>query len=180
MKRTAGALGLFGIVAMVVGACSTQSDPVFVDTRGAIEGCHAYDSCSTCTPILGCGWCFLPDGSGRCVREPDECPSTTAFAWTWDPSGCHVAPEAGVAPTEAGPVFDAGLLPREAGEGEAASAEVDDAALPLDGAETASDVLIDAPSEAASAIAPVDARPLDGELAPAADGGALDADASRE
>jgi hypothetical protein len=88
--------------ALVLLACEVDS----TDRGGEFsfdDGCLQFASCGTCTPISGCGWCFDSDGTGMCASGPGAC-ATSASRWTWDPSGCRVAAEAGT-----GPAPDAGL-----------------------------------------------------------------------
>jgi hypothetical protein len=89
------------VVAAVVGlaACESSSDwsggQGYARGRGGPGLCREATSCASCTPIVGCGWCQLPDGTGRCVDDPNDCSDETVFSWTWDPSGCRVPIEAG-------------------------------------------------------------------------------------
>jgi hypothetical protein len=78
--------------------------------------CSAESTCGTCTPVVGCGWCFTPDG-GACVSGPDECP-TDATGWTWDPPGCDGdAGDAGEDASDASEASDVMHVPAEAGVG---------------------------------------------------------------
>jgi hypothetical protein len=99
----AGTLGAAAI-ALAVGACGDDSR---ASDDGAWGGtstvCHQYSSCESCTPVVGCGWCYTGGGSGMCASDPDECSKSTTFTWTWEKTGCHVAPDASVVP-----VHDAG------------------------------------------------------------------------
>jgi hypothetical protein len=71
--------------ALVLGACESDSGDDSVGSGGGYyDPCRNYTSCSTCTPIEGCGWCFDSDGTGMCAASPDEC-VTPAFSWTWNP-----------------------------------------------------------------------------------------------
>jgi hypothetical protein len=90
--------------ALVLGACESDSGDDSVGSGGGYyDACRNYTSCSTCTPIEGCGWCFDSDGTGMCAASPDEC-VTPAFSWTWNPSGCRIPADAGIAPaSDAGP-----------------------------------------------------------------------------
>jgi hypothetical protein len=122
MKRLWAAGGLLLFVALVFGACSDGASGGGGFSAGGAPAhrgaCHPYTSCATCTPIVGCGWCYLADGTGKCAVDPDDCPGT-AFSWTWEPTGCHVAAEAGVNAIEGGPlVSDAKAGDRDAGQGE--------------------------------------------------------------
>jgi hypothetical protein len=70
--------------------------------------CAQAVSCLTCTPITGCGWCQLPDGTGRCVVDPNDCEGEKVFTWTWDPEGCRVALDANSVSTGTPPSHDSG------------------------------------------------------------------------
>jgi hypothetical protein len=91
------ALLAFASVALVV-ACSDESRGGYgLRSRGSRDAmCGAQSSCLTCTPVVGCGWCQLPDGTGRCVDDPNDCQRATTFSWTWEPSGCREAADASV------------------------------------------------------------------------------------
>jgi hypothetical protein len=84
--------------ALVVGACGPGDEDYGSVSYGGgySDGCRRFASCSACTPVNGCGWCFDSDGTGICAASPDEC-VTPAFSWTWNPSGCRVAADAGAA-----------------------------------------------------------------------------------
>jgi hypothetical protein len=72
-----------------------------------------YVTCGSCTPVLGCGWCFNAAG-GTCAPDPDSCTNASEFTWTWDPPGCPDV-DAGVIPLDAGtPPPDAALIPVDA------------------------------------------------------------------
>jgi len=51
------------------------------------DSCQRFTSCSTCTPVLGCGWCQSGD-KGICLSDPDECAAQTSFSWTWERAFC--------------------------------------------------------------------------------------------
>jgi hypothetical protein len=59
--------------------------------------CGEQTSCGSCTPIEGCGWCQTGVGQGMCAADPNECAGSTAFSWTWDPSGCFPTTDAAAA-----------------------------------------------------------------------------------
>ena len=85
--------------ALVIGACNGGDDSTatsYGGYAGYSDGCQAFTSCTACTPVNGCGWCFDSDGRGMCAASPDEC-ATPAFSWTWNPSGCRVAADASTA-----------------------------------------------------------------------------------
>ncbi|MGO9834072.1 MAG: hypothetical protein ACLP1X_07655 [Polyangiaceae bacterium] len=121
---------LTSTVAVSVGACGDDSSD-FAYANGGPGGayptmCSAYTTCGSCTPVIGCGWCFGARG-GSCAPDPDSCGDATEFTWTWNASGC--------------PDVDASVVPLDAG----ASASPDgttptEAAAPLDAqSERASD-----------------------------------------
>ncbi|MBV9945324.1 MAG: hypothetical protein JOZ69_00570 [Myxococcales bacterium] len=178
MKGRFSALVLASFVALAAGACDDTSASTVYVSGGHAGGCHQYDSCSSCTPVLGCGWCYLEDGTGRCVSDPDECSQSMVFTWTWNPSGCRVGADAEVAPlADAGPTADAGST---------ADAHAD---APVDGplassdapAESAADALAEssvAPPAEASVDAPTGADTGATSDAPTAgDGGDAGSDA---
>src|SRR5271166_1614155 len=81
-------------LAAVVAACGSdggesESYPGYAGGGGYGAGCGQYTSCGTCTPVVGCGWCFNVTG-GQCASSPDECAfsSDAEFTWTWNPGGC--------------------------------------------------------------------------------------------
>jgi hypothetical protein len=90
------------LVALALGACETNSDDGAVYS-GYSDGCRQFTTCGTCTPVLGCGWCFDSDGTGICAADPDEC-VTPVFSWTWNPSGCRVPATVGAGQADAGAV----------------------------------------------------------------------------
>jgi hypothetical protein len=145
--------GLLLFVALPLGACSedTGDGRAFSAGRAREHGaCLQYTSCATCTPVVGCGWCYLADGTGKCADDPDDCPGT-AFSWTWEPSGCHVAAEAGVNAIEGGPpVRDAQAGSSDAGqEATGAEAAVGDATGPTDDVASSSDAVPETTAPAA-------------------------------
>jgi hypothetical protein len=113
------------------------------------DPCNSYSSCETCTPILGCGWCYKSDGTGACAASSIECEAAPAFSWTWDPTGCHAGADASVRPIDAGPMAS------DASPGAPAS-DASIEASPSDGATP--DAGDDAP------ILDLDARAADGLL----------------
>ncbi len=122
-----------------------------VDYAGA---CEAYTTCDTCTPVLGCGWCFQSDGTGTCASGPARC-SGQEFSWTWEPSGCGTSTADGGTPTDAPVARDATPI----GPSDASPTEVStDDAAPADAPQT------DAPTVDA---APATDAPLALDAAPA-------------
>jgi hypothetical protein len=83
-------------VLLIVGlvACESSSFRADLEERHAGGSCRRATSCATCTPILGCGWCQLPDGTGRCVDDPNDCADEKVFTWNWDPAGCRTPADA--------------------------------------------------------------------------------------
>jgi hypothetical protein len=146
--------------ALVVGACNGGDDSSSsfggYSSYGG-DGCQQFTSCTACTPVPGCGWCFDSDGRGMCAASPDEC-ATPAFSWTWNPSGCRIpadastaqAPDAGPPPP---PEEDVAVPP---GEADAAppTGKADAAPPAADGA-----VATDGPSARPEASAPDGAVP---------------------
>ena len=101
-KRSAIAVLLLSLVALLVGACNDKGS----SSGGAVygytyAGCSQYTSCQACTPVNGCGWCDKIDGTGMCADDPNDCAAASAFRWTWDLMGCRVTADAGVSPTDA-------------------------------------------------------------------------------
>lgn len=77
-------------------ACSAEQPRSTKGGRGATAAqCAQKTSCGTCTPVLGCGWCQLEGGAGRCVDDPDDCADQSTFTWTWEPTGCRTSADAG-------------------------------------------------------------------------------------
>ena len=120
-SRLGGALvaAFVSAFAVLLGACD--------DDRGggryygsAQSVCAQYAACGTCTPVLGCGWCFNATG-GVCVTDPDQCATQVSeFTWTWDPSGCPGV-DASVEPIDGGVA-----LPDASSDSEATSADGSD------------------------------------------------------
>lgn len=103
MKRVvvAGCTGLF--VVALLGACDDGGERHRHRHRHAHPNhtCTIQSSCGTCTPVLGCGWCFT-SGGGVCVSDPDVCPKGS-LGFTWEPPGCSNVPDGGD-PADAQPV----------------------------------------------------------------------------
>jgi hypothetical protein len=107
MRRVLTGLLLASAIVCVLGACEDESYSSWGGRWRSVP-CRSYSSCDTCTPVLGCGWCTAPNGSGVCSPDPDDCP-TQEFSWTWNPSGCRVAADASVVePDGAIEIADAG------------------------------------------------------------------------
>jgi hypothetical protein len=116
LRTLAVPLALLGLAAV---ACETSDSYQTGGVAGGSVDCSQYTSCSTCTPVLGCGWCYDSDGRGLCTSGPDQCP-TTRFTWTWNPDGCQLPADAGVAAvSEAGDARSA----EAGGNGDAATAQ---------------------------------------------------------
>ena len=120
-------------IAAVVAACGDSSETgawVGGGPSGAsyATSCAAYTTCGTCTPVIGCGWCFgaSAPGGGQCASGPDQCAFSTddmEFTWTWNSSGCP-----GVDASVGGPVrYDAG---HDAGVSEASTTTPEAASTP--------------------------------------------------
>jgi hypothetical protein len=89
------------LFSLVAAACSdTGSRRHFAQSYGPY-GCRQFTSCGACTPILGCGWCTI-GGGGMCVDDPNDCAAAASFQWTWEPTGCPAANDAGTAGDAAG------------------------------------------------------------------------------
>jgi hypothetical protein len=84
MKRFVAVILAAAGVATTVGACDDGNDYLLPPTRAS---CSEATTCGSCTPLLGCGFCFTKNG-GFCTDSPGDCPHASS-AWTWDPSGCR-------------------------------------------------------------------------------------------
>ncbi len=105
MNRFLAATVLASAVAVSVGACGDDSSDVGYaygagGSAGYTSTCSAYTTCGSCTPVTGCGWCFIANG-GTCATDPDSCGDASEFTWTWDPGGCPGV-DASVAPLDGG------------------------------------------------------------------------------
>jgi hypothetical protein len=150
MNRTYAAMILATGIALPLGACGDDSGGGYSSYgyAGGAVGCGQYTTCGTCTPVVGCGWCFNKTG-GACTTNPDECAQVTSeFTWTWDPSGCPDA-AVSIAPADAGgqakdagaPHVEAGAAQNDTGapQQDAAPAPSDSGAPPPDGGALPSD-----------------------------------------
>jgi hypothetical protein len=92
------------LVLSLASACDSGNYGYGPGWAGGGDPCNQYASCGACTPVNGCGWCTTGVGQGTCASDPNECANATAFSWTWEPDGCFVAADAGVAssPADAG------------------------------------------------------------------------------
>ncbi len=88
-------------IALAIAAC--EDGGYGYDQGGPNVACGQFTSCNTCTPVLGCGWCYTGSGTGTCTDGPQDCSAAPGGGWTWDPSGCRVQAEAGTG----GPGVDA-------------------------------------------------------------------------
>jgi hypothetical protein len=82
----AGAVLLF-MGGLLASACDDGEADYYV-VEPSVHSCRHFTTCGTCTPVEGCGWCQTGPGQGTCATDPDECAGSSAFSWTWDPSGC--------------------------------------------------------------------------------------------
>jgi len=92
MKRALIGIALASGLAVVLGACSDH-DRHGDEGGGAstmMDPSSAYSSCDTCTPVVGCGWCFSTGGELGCASGPESC-GATGDTWDWDPTGCTLA-----------------------------------------------------------------------------------------
>jgi hypothetical protein len=132
MNRFLSATLLASAVAVSLSACGDDTSSPGYAYGGGGGGCSAYTTCGSCTPVVGCGWCFS-GASGACAPDPDRCTSASEFTWTWDPSGCPDV-EAGVVPLDAGaPLPDATPVTLDAGP-TPLDAPPSDATGPVEGA----------------------------------------------
>jgi hypothetical protein len=106
MRKSSLTALLISVVALLVGACDSNNEPPQGAPSGYL-GCRQYTSCASCTPVSGCGWCYLADGTGRCADDPNDCAGSPVFTWTWNPNGCYVTADASVVPADSGPPGDA-------------------------------------------------------------------------
>jgi hypothetical protein len=111
MKRFLSGVLFASVVTAIAGACDSSSTGSFVSGGGssgsATAACWDFGTCGTCTPQPGCGWCYLPDGTGICSSDPNEC-AAAGDTWTWDPSGCSAVAQPTVAQPTVGPQADGG------------------------------------------------------------------------
>src|SRR4051812_25643239 len=98
MRRLIGIFLAASTVAISLAACNDDSGLYGYPSQPYGDSCRLYTSCDTCTPVAGCGWCFVGN-KGACVAHPDECAGVSAFSWTWDPSGCHLPADASAGST---------------------------------------------------------------------------------
>ncbi len=123
MTRFLGALLLASGIAVSAAACDATNDSGGYPVYGSAASCSSYATCGTCTPVNGCGWCFVPGGGsdGLCASSPDQCVAEGGeFTWTWNASGCPGA----VGVSEAGP----GTAGDAGGSGDGAVSPTTDAA----------------------------------------------------
>ena len=103
------------LLAFVAGACDDETrrfDMGYGPRMGGNPQCGQYATCGTCTPALGCGWCFTGGANGLCVDDPGNCPVATTVGWTWEPVGCHGGSDASVL-ADASIGSDAGAPPQD-------------------------------------------------------------------
>lgn len=131
---------LVGAILSSVGGCGPADDSSYSYSGYAgnygVPDCSQYTSCATCTPLVGCGWCAYPDGTGTCASGPDNC--TTE--WIWEPNFCSPASDAGGAPD---------ALPPDAGFTDATPSAQLDAALDSPPETSVSDAAEESTSDAA-------------------------------
>lgn len=116
---------LAGVV-VLASACDDRGPRPRHHRPPATSACALQTSCGACTPVLGCGFCFVPGsdagvGGGVCVSDPADCPRQS-IGFAWEPSFCS-ALDAGAGRVTA----DASLVVADAGD---ALAPLEDAAPP--------------------------------------------------
>ena len=84
MKRTVTGILAATAVALVAGACGDTGYAIY---GPEVDPCSGYTSCASCTPVVGCGWCFASGATGSCSSDSSTCAVGPA-SWTWNPSGC--------------------------------------------------------------------------------------------
>jgi hypothetical protein len=100
----ASALVVF-IGGSLASACDDGDDSGYAYGGGESPArwCAHYPTCGSCTPVDGCGWCQTGVGEGMCAADPNECAGSSAFSWTWDPSGCFPTTDASASAPDASP-----------------------------------------------------------------------------
>lgn len=108
MKRYRVGAGMLmaAVIALGLGACDGNHDEYGMSGGRSSADCSQHTTCGTCTPVVGCGWCFNGNGVGSCAADPDACKGS-AFSWTWEPTGCRVSADASTVPGDAGTTTDA-------------------------------------------------------------------------
>jgi len=110
MKRFLSSVLFASVVIAIAVACDSGSSVGFAGSSGsAPAACSDFGTCESCTPELGCGWCFRPDGTGFCATGPGECLYSPQNTWTWDPTGCPAAAHPTVGPEAEGGASEASL-----------------------------------------------------------------------
>lgn len=145
---------LFSVLAVLVAGCDDGGDSSY-SWGGPPEACRQYQSCGSCTPIVGCGWCTGPNGDGVCASDPDFCP-TQEFSWTWDSTGCRTLADASVVGAVDGALSagDAGTLLGDSESSDSTDAELASQPDVLDGeAKTSRDAAGSSPCSASSSDA---------------------------
>jgi hypothetical protein len=147
MHRTYAAILLATAIALPLGACGDDSSGGYYYGVADPYGCQQFTTCGSCTPVLGCGWCFHGT-SGVCTSDPDQCAQVVSeFTWTWDPSGCPDV-DASVGSVDASPAPDTGTTQADTGASQSDSApspqdagtpEVDAGSTPSDAAGSSSE-----------------------------------------
>jgi hypothetical protein len=156
MVRLIAGACLAAAIGVLVGACSgDDSSGGYGYVSGPNAQCQTYTTCGSCTPALGCGWCYA--GHGACLSDPSMC-SGASTDWTWNPSGCHdFAADPSVNPQQ--PQQDAGTG-NDATQSDASAADSSDAPASSDTG-SGSDTSTDAPAS----DAPASDGPSDGPSA---------------
>ena len=90
MTRALVAAGLLTMLGSMLGACGDGMD----QQTGTAPDCSQYKTCSDCTWVVGCGFCFNGNGNeGMCLSGPEQC-KAPGTKWNWDPIGCHTPADA--------------------------------------------------------------------------------------
>jgi hypothetical protein len=93
---------LVSAIAVTLSACGQDGSDAAYANGGPYYPtmCSAYTTCGSCTPVIGCGWCF-GGATGSCAPDPDSCGDASEFTWTWNANGCPDV-DASVVPLDAG------------------------------------------------------------------------------
>ena len=135
-------------------ACSSH-DEEYEHSHGSYprrDLCSEQLTCDTCTPVMGCGWCQLENGKGKCASGPSACGAT--FRWNWEPEACPVTPKVDAGASDV-PIASDAAPEAESDAAPAETATESDAAP----AETESDAAEETAADAGTETAAPDAAP---------------------